>query len=66
MAVLLTHSGNKQNSETRYLGILDERLKTGLAQMTDEEQPEFFKGRHISNKIRLVLDMVDYSNYILD
>ena len=35
------------------------RLKTGLDNIVAETQSGFMKGRHISNNIRLVLDLLD-------
>lgn len=32
----------------------------------DEEQSGFMHGRHVSNNIRLLLDMIDYNDLILD
>jgi len=40
------------------------RLRTGLDHIISESQSGFMKGRHISNNIRLVLDLLDYSNLI--
>ncbi|XDV29606.1 hypothetical protein PO909_032701 [Leuciscus waleckii] len=40
------------------------RLRTGLNKIISESQSGFMKGRHISNNIRLVLDVLDYSNLI--
>ena len=42
------------------------RLKQGLHHIIDEEQSGFMHGRHISNNIRLILDMIDYNDLILD
>lgn len=46
--------------------ILAERLKYGLDDLIDECQSGFIKGRHISNNIRLVLDLIDYRDLVLD
>ncbi len=46
--------------------IFAKRLKTGLHKIVDEEQSGFKQGRHISNNVRLVLDLVDYSYLIPD
>lgn len=46
--------------------IFAKRLKRGLENIIDEEQTGFIHGRHISNNIRLILDMIDYNEYILD
>lgn len=40
------------------------RLKKGLDKIISETQSGFIKGRHISNNIRLILDLLDYSNNI--
>lgn len=41
-------------------------MKQGLHHIIDEEQSGFMHGRHISNNIRLILDMIDYNDLILD
>ncbi len=46
--------------------ILAERLKYGLDDLIDECQSGFIKGHHISNNIRLVLDLIDYRDLVLD
>ncbi len=40
------------------------RLKFKLDQIIAETQSGFVKGRHISNNIRLVLDLLDYSEFV--
>ncbi len=40
------------------------RLSYGLGNIISESQPGFMKGRHISNNIRLVLDLLDYPDLI--
>ena len=40
------------------------RLKTGLDNIVAETQSGFMKGRHISNNIRLVLDLLDYADQV--
>ncbi len=40
------------------------RLKTNLDSIISETQSVFLKGRHISNNIRLVLDLLDYANSV--
>lgn len=40
------------------------RLKKGLEEIIEEEQSGFMTGRHISNNIRLILDMIDYNYYM--
>ncbi len=44
--------------------VLAKRLKHVLNSIIDETQSGFMQKRHISNNIRLVLDMMDYSDYI--
>lgn len=46
--------------------IFAKRLKLGLNEIIDEEQSGFMPGRNITNNIRLILDMIDYNEYILD
>ncbi len=40
------------------------RLKTNLDSVISETQSGFLKGRHISNNIRLVLDLLDYADSV--
>lgn len=40
------------------------RLKKGIDTIINETQTGFMKGRHISSNIRLVLDLIDYSDAI--
>ncbi len=40
------------------------RLSYGLGNIISESQSGFMKGRHISNNIRLVLDLLDYPDLI--
>ncbi len=40
------------------------RLKSGLDQIINESQTGFMKNRHISNNIRLIFDLLDYSDQI--
>ena len=47
-------------------GIFAKRLKAVLDYIIDETQTGFMKGRHISNNIRLVLDLIDYADYCPD
>ena len=42
------------------------RLKQGLHHIIDEEQSGAMHGRHISNNIRMILDVIDYNDLILD
>lgn len=46
--------------------IFAERLKKGLDQIIDDTQSGFMKGRHICNNIRLVLDLIDYNEHIME
>lgn len=46
--------------------IFAKRLKPGLNEIIDEEQSGFVPGRNITNNIWLILDMIDYNDYILD
>lgn len=40
------------------------RLKRSLNEIIGETRTGFMTNRHISSNIRLVLDLLDYSNYI--
>ncbi len=44
--------------------VLAKRLKTGLSDIINETQTGFMPKRHISCNIRLILDLIDYANYI--
>lgn len=46
--------------------ILAKRLKVVLDTIIDETQTGFMRNRHISNNIRLVLDILDYSDLVSD
>lgn len=46
--------------------IFSRRIKQVLSSITDEAQSGFINNRHISNNIRLVLDILDYSNLTSD
>lgn len=46
--------------------VLAKHLKNVLDYIIDETQSGFMKGRHISNNIRLVLDIKDSSDSFLD
>lgn len=53
------------NNDAKLLALVfARRLKKGLNEIIDEEQSGFMTGRHISNNIRLILDMIDYNCYI--
>lgn len=45
--------------------VFAKRLKSRLGEIIDKEQSGFMPGRNVCN-IRLILDMIDYSDYILD
>lgn len=47
-----------------FSGVIAARLKIGLPQIISETQSGFLKGRSIHNNIRLVLDMLEYNNFI--
>ncbi len=44
--------------------VFAKRLKRNLAEIINETQTGFMANRHISNNIRLVLDLLDYSEYV--
>lgn len=44
--------------------IFARRLKKGLNEIINETQTGFMTNRHISCNIRLVLDLIDYSEYV--
>ncbi len=46
--------------------IFAKRLKLGQNEIIDEEQSGLIPGRNITNNIRLILDMIDQNDYILD
>lgn len=46
--------------------VFAKRLKTILEDIIDETQSGFLNNRHISNNIRLVLDLLDYSELVSD
>lgn len=55
------------NNDYKILAIiLSKRIKNVLNSIIDETQSGFLNNRHISNNIRLVLDIIDYSNMISD
>ncbi len=45
---------------------LQKYKKKCLDYIIDECQSGFMKGRHISNNIRLMLDLIDYNEFITD
>lgn len=46
--------------------IFANRIKSIIDPLIDEAQSGFLKKRHISNNIRLILDLLDYSNLCMD
>lgn len=54
------------NDEKILATVLARRIKKVLGSMTDEAQSGFMANRHITNNIRLVLDVLDYSHLISD
>lgn len=53
------------NNDYKILAIvLAKRIKSTLHDIIDETQSGFMENRHISNNIRLVLDILDYPDYI--
>lgn len=46
--------------------ILAKRLKSKLHTLIDECQSGFMKNRHIANNIRLVLDLIEYKDFLDD
>ena len=46
--------------------IIANRLKEGITQIISKSQSGFIKGRSIHNNIRLVLDLLEYSDCIED
>lgn len=44
--------------------VYSNRLDCGITKLVDECQSAFIKGRNIHNHTRLILDMLDYSDYI--
>uniref|UniRef100_A0A3B3IFC5 Reverse transcriptase domain-containing protein n=1 Tax=Oryzias latipes TaxID=8090 RepID=A0A3B3IFC5_ORYLA len=55
------------NNDYKILALIfAERIKKVLDHIIDETQSGFMTNRHISNNIRLVLDLIDYSDYCPD
>lgn len=55
------------NNDAKILAqIFASRLKKCLESIIDECQSGFMQGRHISNNIRLILDLIDYNEFITD
>ena len=55
------------NNDYKVLAIsFAKRLKSVLESIIDETQSGFMRNRHIANNIRLVLDILDYPDLILD
>ena len=56
-----------QNNDYKIIAIcLAKKLKGTLDDIIDETQSGFMTGRYITNNIRLVLDILDYSELIVD
>lgn len=47
-------------------GVIAARIKKGVSQIINETQSGFLSGRSIHNNIRLVLDLIDYSDTLID
>lgn len=47
-----------------FASVFAKRLKTGLQDVISETQTGFMSNRHISSNIRLIFDLLDYSEYI--
>ena len=54
------------NDEKLLVSIFIERLRKGLDQIIDDTQSGFIKGRHMCNNIRLVLDLIDDNEHIME
>lgn len=54
------------NDDKIFAMLLAKRLKAVLDTIIDETQSGFMRNRHISNNIRLVLDILDYSELVSD
>lgn len=54
------------NDAKLFATVFAERLKKCLDSIIDDCQSGFMRGRHICNNIRLVLDLIDYSDFIDD
>ena len=52
------------NDAKIFASIFAQRLKVGLGEIIDEEQSGFMAGRSIINNVRLILDLIDYNEYI--
>ncbi len=53
------------NSDYKILAsVYAEKIKYCLAIIISNTQSGFLKGRHISNNIRLIIDILDYSEFI--
>ncbi len=53
------------NSDYKILAsVYAEKIKHCLANIISNTQSGFLKGRHISNNIRLIIDILDYSEFI--
>lgn len=55
------------NNDAKLLAhIFAQRIKLCLDTIIDDSQSGFMQGRHISNNIRLILDLIDYKDLITD
>lgn len=55
------------NNDVKLLAhVFAQRIKLCLDTIIDDSQSGFMQGRHISNNIRLILDLIDYKDYIND
>ena len=55
------------NNDAKLLALIfSQRLKPCLDTIIDDCQSGFMKGRHISNNIRLILDLIDYNELLSD
>lgn len=55
------------NNDTKLLSLIfARRLKSCLTTIIDECQSGFLKGRHTSNNVRLILDLIGYSDLLDD
>lgn len=64
--LLLMHPISLLNDYKIFAKIFATRIKLVLDYIIDETQSGFLRKRHISNNVRLVLDVIDYSDLCLD
>ncbi len=56
-----------RNNDAKLLSLVStQRLKPCLQTLIDDCQSGFMTGRHISNNVRLILDLIDYHELIED